>query len=212
MNNAKFTINALLVIVTVFSAIGLLFTVGIYDMGQHVYLVTDYQAIEGTDLSIRYSTKEPSGVYRGPQNNDELKLEGEFGYDAGTTFSDGHLYLNEYRYTDTGLMLCDAVCVDTDSFDKKVIVKNGMLRGRCASGELVCRGDCLLQSNMPAANSLCKLYAMTDSKLDPVSGRATVTFIDPASGEVVYTATDDNAQSDDFDERWLSRTLEEVRK
>ena len=54
MNNAKFTINALLVIVTVFSAIGLLFTVGIYDMGQHVYLVTDYQAIEGTDLSIRY--------------------------------------------------------------------------------------------------------------------------------------------------------------
>ena len=87
-----------------------------------------------------------------------------------------------------------------------------MLRGRCASGELVCRGDCLLQSNMPAANSLCKLYAMTDSKLDPVSGRATVIFIDPASGEVVYTATDDNAQSDDFDERWLSRTLEEVRK
>ena len=211
MNSTKFTMNALLVIVTVFSAIGLLFTVGIYDMGQHAYLVSDYQEIEGTDLSIRYSTKDPSGIYRGSKYDDELVLEGDFGYDKGTTFSEGHLYLNEYRYTDTGLVLCDAVCVDTVTFEKKVIMKNAMLRGRCASGELVCRGDCLLQSNTPDTNSLCRLYAMTSSKLDPLSERATVVFIDPASGETVYTAEDD-AAAVDFDERWLSRTLEEVRK
>ena len=212
MNNTKFTMNALLVIVTVFSAIGLLFTVGIYDMGQHAFLVSDYQEIKGTDLSLRYSTKEPSGIYRGSKYDDELVLEGDFGYDKGTTFSEGNLYLNEYRYTDTGLVLCDAVCVDTDSFEKKVIMKNGMLRGRCASGELVCRGDCLLQSNTPSANSLCRLYAMTSSKLDPLSESATVLFVDPASGELVFTAEDDSASAEDFDERWLSRTLEEVRK
>lgn len=212
MNNTKFTMNALLVIVTVFSAIGLLFTVGLYDMGQHVYLINDYQAIKGTDLSIRYSTKDVSGIYRGPQNNDEPVLEGNFGYDQGTTYSEGHLYLNEYKYTDTGLTLCDAVCVDTDSFEKKVIMKNSMLRGRCASGELVCRGDCLLQSNMPETNSLCRLYAMTSSKLDPLSESATVLFIDPASGEIVYTAEDDSSSAEEFDERWLSLTLEEVRK
>ena len=212
MNNTKFTMNALLVIVTVFSAIGLFFTVGIYDMGQHYYLVTDYEAIEGTDLSIRYSNKDPSGIYRGQRYSDELMLEGEFGYDKGTTYSNGKLYLNEYHYSDSGLALCDAVCVDTDSFEKTVIMKNGMLRGLCASGELVCRGNCLMQSNMPDTNSLCRLYAMTPTKIDPLSESATALFIDPASGDVVYTAEDDSSSAEEFDERWLSRTLEEVRK
>lgn len=212
MNNSKFTMNALLVIVTVFSAIGLLFTVGVYDMGQHAYLISDYNAIKGTDLSIRYSNNEPSGIYRGPQNNDGLMLEGDFGYDKGTMVIGNLLYLNEYRYTNAGLVLCDAVCVDTDSFEKKVIMENAMLRGRCASGELVCRGDCLLQSNMPETNSLCRLYAMTSSRLDPLSESATVLFIDPASGDIVYIAEDDSPSAEAFDERWLSHTLEEVRK
>ena len=211
MNNTKFTMNALLVIVTIFSAIGLLFTVGIYKMGQHAYLVSDYEAIEGTDLAIRYSTKEPSGIYRGTKYADELVLEGEFGYDKGTTYSEGKLYLNEYRYTDTGFTLCDVVCVDTESFEKTVLMENAMLRGHCESGELVCRGDCFPRSDMPDTNSLCRLYAMTSPKLDPVSGSAAVVFIDPASGEIVYTARDD-AQEGDFDEHWLPHTLEEVRK
>ena len=212
MNNTRFTMNALMVIVTVFSAIGLLFTVGIYSMGQHAYLVSDYEAIKGTDLSIRYNTKEPSGIYRGSKYDDELMLEGEFGYDKGTTYRDGKLYLNEYRYTSAGLAVCDAICVDTDSFEKTVIMENAMLRGRCASGELVCRGGCFLQSDRPDTNSLCRLYAMTSSKLDPLSGSVEVIFIDPASEEIVYTAKDDDDQAKDFDERWLSRTLEEVRK
>jgi hypothetical protein len=211
LNNTKFTMNALLVIVTIFSAIGLLFTVGIYKMGQHAYLVSDYEAIEGTDLAIRYSTKEPSGIYRGTKYADELVLEGEFGYDKGTTYSEGKLYLNEYRYTDTGFTLCDVVCVDTESFEKTVLMENAMLRGHCESGELVCRGDCFPRSDMPDTNSLCRFYAMTSPKLDPSSGSATVTFIDPASGEIVYTARDD-AQEGDFDEHWLPHTLEEVRK
>lgn len=211
MNNTKFTMNALLVIVTIFSAIGFLFTVGIYNMGQHVYLISDYEAIKGTDLSIRYSTKDPSGIYRGTKNDDELMLEGDFGYDKGTTFCEGRLYLNEYSYTNAGIVLCDAVCIDTESFGKKIIMKNGMLRGRCASGELVCRGDCMLQTNTPDTNSLCRLYAMTSAKIDPLPEKSTVLFIDAESGEIVYTAEDDTP-AEAFDERWLSHTLEEVRK
>ena len=91
-------------------------------------------------------------------------------------------------------------------------MKNAMLRGHCASGELVCRGDCMLQTNMPATNSLCRLYAMTSSNIDPMSDKATVLFIDSGSGEIVYTTEDDSASAEEFDERWLSRTLEEVRR
>lgn len=212
MSNTKFTMNALLVIVIVFSAIGLFFTVGLYDMGQHVYLVSDYKPIRGTDLSIRYSTKEPSGIYRGSKYDDSLIAEGEFGYDKGTFFKDGHLYLNEYHYTDTGMAICDAVDVDTETGEKRVIMKNASLRGRCASGELVCRGDCLPDSSKPESNSLGRLYAMTSSKIDPLSDGATVLFIDPASGETVCTIENDDTAEKDFDARWLSLTLEEVRK
>ena len=63
LNNTKFTMNALLVIVTVFSAIGLLFTVGIYDMGQHAFLVSS-TAAANTMMSlcskgISDTTREP---------------------------------------------------------------------------------------------------------------------------------------------------------
>lgn len=204
--------NALMVIVLVFSAIAMIFTVGFYDIGKHAYLISDYQPIPGTDLSIRYSTKDASGIYRGSKYDDELVLEGDFGYDRGTTVREGQLYLNEYSYTNMGLVFCNAVVVDTETFEKKVLMKNAMLRGRCASGELVCLGDCLLQADSPDTDSLCKLYGMTDPNIDPLSGSATVLFIDTASGEVVFSAKDDDAMSEDFDERWLSHTLEEVRQ
>lgn len=212
MSKAKFTMNALLVVVIVFSAIGLFFTVGLYDMGEKAFLVVDRQPIKGTDLYIKYSTHEPGGIYRGPEYDDELLVEGNFGFDKGTIFDKGRLYLNEYRFTNTGLVLCDAVCIDTDSFEKNVIMENAILCGRCASGELVCLGDCLLSSNDPDTNSLCRLYSMTSSKIDPSSQSATVLFIDTASGETVYSMRDEDAWQEDPEERWLSRTLEEVRK
>ena len=212
MNNSRFTMNALMVIVLVFSAIAMAFTVGIYDIGKHAFLISDYQPIPGTDLSLRYSTKDFCGIYRGPKYDDELVLEGNFGYDRGTTVGKGELYLNEYSYTNMGLVFCDAVAVDTETFEKRVLMKNAMLRGRCESGEIVCLGDCLMQTNSPGTDSLCKLYGMTDPDIDPLSGSATVLFIDPASGEIVYSVRDDNALSEDFDDRWLTHTLEEVRQ
>lgn len=213
MNKPKFTMNALLVAVFFFSLIAVYFTVEAYDLGEHAFLITDQQAIEGTDLSIKYSTKEPSGIYCGAKIDDGLMLEGNFGYDAGTTYSNGNLYLNEYDYSNADLVFCDAVCVDTESFDKKVIMKNAMLRGRCKSGELVCVGGSMLSPNKPDANSLCRLYEMTSSQLDPSADIVTVLFIDPTSGEVVYRAEgEENLTGKEFDARWINRTLEEVRK
>ena len=212
MNNSKFTMNALMVIVLVFSVIAMLFTVGIYDMGKHAYLISDYQKIKGTDLSIRYSTKDQCGIYRGSKYDDALVVEGNFGYDRGTSVCNGRLYLNEYSYSDMGLVFCDAVVIDTENFEKKVLMENAMLRGRCESGELVCCGECLMQVNAPDTNSLCKLYGMTSASIDPASGSATVAFIDPDSGEIVYSTKDDDGLKGNFDKRWLSRTLEEVRK
>ena len=212
MNRSKLTMNALLLIVFFFSLIAVYFTVKAYDMGEHAFLITDYQPIEGTDLSIRYSTKDPSGIYRGPQYDDELMLEGDFGFDQGTTYSEGKLYLNEYYYSDADLVFCDAVCVDTDTFEKTVIMENAMLRGCCGSGELVCVGDCLLAANKPKTSSLCRLYGMT-SKIDPLSDSITVLYIDPASGEVVYRAEGEkDLEGKEFDARWINRTLEEVRQ
>lgn len=213
MSKSKFTMNALLVTVFFFSLIAVYLTVVAYDMGEHAFLVTDHQAIEGTDLSIRYSTKEPSGIYRGAKNDDELMLEGDFGYDQGTTYSEGKLYLNEYRYSDAGLVFCDAVCVDTETFEKTVIMKNAMLRGHCKSGELVCTGDCLLSANKPETSSLCRLYGMTSLKIDPSSDGVTILYIDPADNKVVYRAEDEeNLTGKDFDARWINRTLEEAKQ
>ena len=212
MNRSKFTMNALLLVVFFFSLIAVYFTVRAYDIGEHAFLITDYQAIEGTDLAIRYSNKDPSGIYRGPKYNDKLMLEGDFGFDQGTTYNDGKLYLNEYCYSDADLVFCDAVCVDTETFEATVIMENAMLRGRCESGELVCVGDCLLEVNKPGTSSLCKLYGMTSS-IDPASDCVTVLYIDPASGEVVYRAEGEKSlEGKEFDARWIHRTLEEVRQ
>lgn len=216
LNNTKFTMNAMLVIVIVFSAIGLFFTVGIYDMGQHVYLVTERKEIKGTDLSIRYSTKEPSGLYRGTKNEDELMIEGNFGgNDSGIAVCGDQLYLNEYTFTDTGMMLSEVVMVDMNSFDEYSILENAELRGRCVSGELVCVGDCLPGTAASAsdANSLRKLYCMTSGKLNPDTDTSTVFYVDPDSGEPVYSASCNNGMSEkEFNALWLSRTLEEVRQ
>lgn len=214
MSNTKFTMNALLVIVIVFSAIGLFFTVGLYDMGQHVYLVSDYKPIRGTDLSIRYSTKEPSGVYRGSKYEDELVVEGNFGgNDSGIAICGDQLYLNEYTFTDTGMMFSEVVMIDMNSFDVYSILESAELRGRCASGELVCAGGFMPGPAAYGENSLSKLYCMTSEELDPGTNAAMIYYIDPDSGEPVYSTSYDNGMSDkEFNVHWLSRTLEEVRK
>ena len=165
MNQAKFTMNALLVITIIFSAIGLFFTVRLYNMAGVLYITNDNYPIEGTDLFIHYGSRETDGLYQGTQASNELKVPGTFGVEWGLAATDDRLYLNEYFTTDVGLLLCDFVQIDRRTYEETTIAENTILRGRCASGELVCIGGCMLPVNAPEDNSLCKLYAMSSGQL-----------------------------------------------
>lgn len=193
----------------IFSAIIFLFTIKLVDLSDHT-AVNDYYPIEGTDLGVRYSSLSPNGIYQGGKTTGQLKLEGTFGYDWGAAVEGNTLYLNEYTSTDVGVMLCQLVRVDLDSYDKEILRRDTILRGRCASGELVCLGGYLMPSSFPATNPLCKFYAMSDPDIRPADSSALVLFLDPATGEVVYSVRDDEALTESFEGRYLARTLQEV--
>ena len=204
MGRAKFSMNAFLLVVLIIAGIYFFFTVKLVDMADH-RAVNDIYPVEGTDFSIRYSSRKPNGVYQGDRVNGVLRLAGDFGYDWGCAAADGALYLNEYRSTDLGLMLCDLVRVDTATFEKTLLAADTVLRGRCASGELVCLAGTMLSSDLPETNRLCRLYAMTGG-----GGECLVLFLDPASGEIVYSVREPEPQSADLEGKYLSRTLGEV--
>ena len=105
MRQSKFTFQAFLLIVLIFSVLAFFFThflSGMADVAWHV-AVNDSYEIEGTDLSIRYSDKKPSGIYEGDAVNGVLKVEGTFGHDWGVVLEGDYLYLNEYRTSTFGL-------------------------------------------------------------------------------------------------------------
>ena len=212
MNRVKFNMNALLVIIIVLSALWFFINVWVFNNAKYVFIINDNYAIEGTDLWIHYGTTEPDGIYKGQAGTKELMLEGTFGYEWGLAVVGNDLYINEYRTSDLGMTFCNLVRVDMDTFEGETVAENTILRGRCASGELVCLGDCLLPSNKPTVNSLCKLYGMSSSKIRPGSNVATVMYIDAATGESVYTTQDTAVLTKGFQKRYLDRTLEEVRK
>lgn len=210
MRETKFTLNAFLLVVLIISAIFFFFSVKVINLADHAAR-NDYFPIEGTPYAVRYSTHTPSGIYEGSKAAGTLRLEGSFGYDWGVAAEGDMLFLNEYDHTDLGLVLCSVVRVDTKSFEKTVLLQDAILRGRCASGELVCLGDCFMSIDYPRTNALCRLYALSSDSLRPQSDAAFVFFLDPVNGEVVYSLKDDEALSDDFESRYLARTLEEVR-
>ena len=78
MQENKFTANALVLVVIVFSAILFLFSIKVVDLSQHA-AVNDFYPIEGTDLAVKYSSLSPNGLYQGGQTTGVLKLEGTFG-------------------------------------------------------------------------------------------------------------------------------------
>ena len=209
MGNARFSVNGLLVIVIIFSAILFLFTLKLTDLAYRP-AVNEIYPVEGSDLTIRYSSQTPNGLYRGQSQTAPVLLEGSFGYDWGAAVAADKLYLNEYDTSDLGMVYCSLVRVDLNTLEKEVLRKDTILRGRCASGELVCLGDCLMLANAPDTNPLCQLYAMTDGDLHPEGEGATVLFLDPNTGEAVYSVWDDEALTDSFEDRYISRTLEEV--
>ena len=209
MQDTKFTMNAFLLVVIILSAVFFFFTVKVVALSDHS-AINDFYPVEGTGLAVRYSSLVPNGIYEGDKANGILRLEGDFGYDWGIALQGNSLFVNEYSTTSLGIMLCNVVKVDTSSFEKQLLWRNAILRGRCASGELVCVRGCMMPVNFPQTNSLCRLYALSDPQLDPAGGSAEVLFLDPETGAVLYRVSDADALTGDFEALYLARTLREV--
>lgn len=201
--------NAFLLIVIIFSAIFFAFTIflsGIADRSA----INDFYKIPGTGFGIFYSNRKPNGIYEGNDVSGKLRLEGTFGHDWGIVLVGDRLYINEYSYTDMRSMLTRLVRIDLTTFEKDILSENALLRGRCSSGELVCLGNFLMPSNAPGTNPMCTLYSMSVPGMDPDHNGSVVMFIDPASGELLHR-TDDPDALDDFEEKYLDRTLDEIK-
>ncbi len=208
MNRVKFTMNALLLVVIIFSALAFFFTIVMVNLADRT-AVNEYFPVEGTDYAIRYSSLEPSGLYQGPENTCRLVAEGEFGSEWGACKVGDSLYLNEYRSTELGLLLCDLVRIDLNTHEKTVLYRDTILRGTCASGELVCVRGAMMPADFPETNPLCRLYRLTEKNDAPESG-ADVMFLDPQTLEEVYTVTVADPLSPVFERQYLQKTLAEV--
>ena len=210
LGNSKFTLNALILVIIVVTGIGFFFTVAIVDLAYHP-AVNDFHPIEGTDLGVLYSSIKPNGIYEGDRVNNVLKLEGKYGFDWGVAVEGNCLYTNEYSSTALGIILSNVVRIDLDTFEKKVLLTDAVLRGRCVSGELVCQSGALLESNYPEDNSLCRLYAVSAPWIDPKSRNVDVIWLDPGSSEELFRLQTDRFTGD-FDADYLQRNMEEVRQ
>ena len=210
MNDSKFTVHSLLLVFTIMTAIFFFFAVKLADLASHRAL-NEYYPIEGTDLAIRYSSQKTNGIYRGDRVTGTLMLEGLYGFDWGCAAEGDWLYLNEYRSSELGMRFCRVVRVDMNSFEKEVLLEDAILRGRCASGEIVCLDDCMMPSTFPKTNCLCALYAVAAPQLRPGSEGAKVVFLDPQTARELYSVRDEAALSENFDAIYLDRTLGEVR-
>ena len=208
MRSPKLSVNALLLVLLIFGGFTFFITVFIVRMADRSGVNT-FNPVEGTDYAIRYSSLEPNGLYQGNEVVNSLVVKGNFGFDWGAALEGERLYLNEYKTSNMGVMHSNLVRVDLTTKQKETLLSDAILRGKCASGELVCVRGVLLSANKPESNILCKFYALAAPGLHD---GAEVLFLDPATGEIVYRVRDDEAMSNAFEARYLKRTLEEVRQ
>ena len=209
MNERKFTVNSLVLIVMIFSLALLFFTVNLVTMAEP-YAENSFYRIEGTKYYVHYSTMDPNGIYLGSGRTAELMIEGKYGHDWGAVAVGDKLYINEYSKTDFGIMLTRLVCIDLTTFEKTVLRNDTMLRGRCRSGELVAVSGFVMPSNMPDTNSLCKMYSFSKNDIHLEDKDAVVLYIDPETAAVVHSVRDKAALEDDFESRFIETTLEEA--
>ena len=210
MNNTKFSINALLIVVLIFSIILFFFTIVLYNMADPS-VQNEYYPIEGTDLAIRYSNLDPNGIYKGSENNGVLVLEGSFGADWGVSLEDDCLILNEYARTSVGMVISQIVKVDINTYKKEVLCKDAIIRGKCASGELVCLGGYVMPISFPQTNSLMKFYSMSSGVIKTEGNSAEVMFMDPGSADIVFSLRDDKLNEKTLTKKYITPTLDEIR-
>ena len=214
MRQSKFTFQAFLLIFLIFSVMAFFFTLFLSGMADKAWNphVNDSYEIEGTDLTIRYSDKKGNGIFEGDPITGVLKVEGSFGHDWGIALEGDYLYLNEYRNSTLGMVFCQLVRINLQTYEKEILMRNTILRGQCTSGELVCVSDILMPALQPQTNELCRLYAMTDSKINLQSDGGTILFIDPVDAEILYETEGEGVLSDEFTALYLDHSLEEIRK
>ena len=210
MRDHRLTINGILAVLIVFSAIGLFATVSSLRMSDPS-VVNETYPIEGTPYSIRYSTFEESGIVKGKGADNELLLPGTYGTDWGVAAEGDFLYVNKYHSTTVGLLISDVTRVDTTTWQEEILYEDAVLRGRCKSGELVVVTGAMLPANRPAKNSLCRFYSMSAKGIRPDGKKARILYLDPATGEALLTLEGEAAFRKDFESRYLDKTLEEVR-
>jgi len=208
MKKARFSLNAFILVIIIFSAVIFFVTISLVDLANPL-AVNERYPVEGTDLAVVYSNRIEHGLYEGPANTAVLRLPGRYGHDWGMAREGSALYMNEYLSSDIRLTYCRLVRVDLDTFEKQVIADDAVLRGRCASGELVYVSGQLLPSVYPETSVLARLYML--SAPAAVNG-AVIKVMDPVSGDISVSASDPKALSDGdlFDSLYIDRTLDEI--
>ncbi|MBQ3328505.1 MAG: hypothetical protein IJG88_00960, partial [Eggerthellaceae bacterium] len=204
----RFTLNSFIVVVLIFSTIAYFFTITLVDMADS-RAVNDYFAVEGTDYAIVYSNKKENGIYEGLETSAELKLAGSFGHDWGVAVNGPYLYVNEYRYTEMGFIHSSVVRVDTRSWTKELLLNDAMIRGVCASGELVCVAGFAMPATFPETNPLVRLYAMAGPAGMLDGDGLELAVIDPATAETVAEFADESSDGS-YGGRYLELTMDEI--
>jgi len=207
VNRAKFSLNAFILVVMLCAAFLFFVTITLTDLADRT-AVNSYFPIEDTELSVRYSNRKANGIYSGPENAGTLLLEGDFGHDWGAFLYGNTLYINEYETSELNLLFCRLVRVNTDNYSKETLYEDAVLRGQCASGELVCINGYLMPSNYPENNPACSLYAFSSQT---ICKGPELLFLDPENAGIVYSMPFDGIE-ESFEEKYLNRTLEEIKQ
>ena len=208
MEQPKYSMNAFLITITIFSAILFFITITISKLSDRSVLNLSYP-IEDTGYYIRYATHIRSGIYDSNEVICNMMIEGSYGYDWGAAAEGDVLYCNEYHTTTYGLMTCDLVKISLKDFHKDLLMKDTMLRGRCASGELICFEGVVMADWFPDTNPLADLYGFADGQRFE-SSAATVHVIDPGDGRDLYSVFDEGALSDERAEFYLNASAKEI--
>ncbi len=209
MKGEKFTLNSLILVVVLITGIFFFFSIKVVDVAEHS-AEFDFIPIEGTDLSVCYSNLRTNGIYQGDRVTGKLVVPGDFGHDWGVAAEGGTLFINEYTRTALSIMKCRVAKIELDGFKKTVFMDDAILRGRCASGELVMLGGYLMTSGYPKTNPLLKLYSISSPTIRTDEEGGLVTYVDPQTGKVLYSVWADAKLLAKFDSTFLDRTLEEV--
>lgn len=212
MRQTKFSMNAFLLIVILLSGLYLFISVDVHDMATFV-VTNDNYPIGETGYVVRYqqqNSHDASGIYTGELSHDKCMISGSFGHDWGA-YLEGHTYYcNEYKKTKLGFMTCDVVKIDLETFEKELVMKDTMLRGTCASGEMICLQGAVLPGWFPKTNPLFRMFCLSSSRIEARQNAAVVHLVDPKTGADVGSVADDNAMTTEREHFYQESSREEI--